>query len=425
MSDRYAETCDQILSFKDHRDPLVRRAVVELIPTLASFNTPAFTSQYLHKTMVFLLGQLKNNRDRTTSFQAIGLVAMQVKAAMAPYLDPILASVKEGLLQRGKKGAPSEESIFQCIGMLAQSVGQALTKHMHELLDLMFAYGLSPALEVALTQLGKDIPPLLPEIQGASAALSLPPSRAPAADSRALPPPLAERVLNLVSKILAGEPFVQAGAPRRQQRLERALQLPAEQRDEAQIMLALEVLGTFNFKGVFQIHRTAPPSEADDEHSLGEFVRDHVARYVDDDNPDIRRAAALSCCSILAHDPVVGQTSNNAIRLVNEVLEKLLTLAIADPGASRPLPLSLLSTSSTDSLLALLQTRRSARTRSRTSTPSLTATSPRPSASGRSSSRSTTRCTPSARSPSRSSAASRASTRRTSCRRCARRSSSS
>lgn len=52
--------------------------------------------------------------------------------------------------------------------MLAQSVGQALTKHMHELLDLMFAYGLSPALEIALTQLGKDIPPLLPEIQGES-----------------------------------------------------------------------------------------------------------------------------------------------------------------------------------------------------------------------------------------------------------------
>ncbi|BGP15830.1 hypothetical protein JCM10213_005686 [Rhodosporidiobolus nylandii] len=308
MSDRYTDSCDQILSFKDHRDPLVRRAVVELIPTLASYNHAEFTTHYLHKTMLYLLGQLKNNRDRTTSFHAIGHVAMQVKSAMAPYLDPILASIKEGLQQRGKKGAPSEESIFQCIGMLAQSVGQALTKHMHELLDLMFAYGLSPALDVALTQLGKDIPPLLPEIQ--------------------------ERVLNLVSQILAGESFVQAGAPPRYHRHHRAALPPPEQRDENQIILALEVLGSFNFKGVFQVHRAAAPADVADEHSLGEFVRDHVAPYTEDDNPEIRRAAALSCCSVLANDPVVAQTSNNAIRLVNEVLEKLLTLAIADPDAS-------------------------------------------------------------------------------------------
>ena len=173
MHDRYTEVCDQILSFKDHRDPLVRRAVVELIPTLASYNHADFTAHYLHKTMLYLLGQLRNNRDRTTSFLAIGHVAMQVKSAMAPYLDPILGSIKEGLLQRGKKGAPSEESIFQCIGMLAQSVGRALTKHMHELLDLMFAYGLSPALETALTQLGRDIPPLLPEIQGEATTLPM------------------------------------------------------------------------------------------------------------------------------------------------------------------------------------------------------------------------------------------------------------
>ena len=64
-------------------------------------------------------------------------------------------------------------------------------------------------------------------------------------------------------------------------------------------------------------------------------MRDYVVRYVEDDNPDIRRAAALSCCQVLAADPVVAQTSNHAIKLVNEVLEKLLTLAIADPGAFR------------------------------------------------------------------------------------------
>lgn len=50
--------------------------------------------------------------------------------------------------------------------MLATAVGQALTKHMHELLDLMFAFGLTSVLHATLVSLGRDIPALLPEIQG-------------------------------------------------------------------------------------------------------------------------------------------------------------------------------------------------------------------------------------------------------------------
>lgn len=68
------------------------------------------------------------------------------------------------------------------------------------------------------------------------------------------------------------------------------------------------------------------------DYSLSEFVRDCVVKYLEDDHPEIRRAAALTCCQILSADPIVAQTSNHAIKLVNEVLEKLLTLAIADPG---------------------------------------------------------------------------------------------
>ncbi|KAM0752153.1 FAT-domain-containing protein [Meredithblackwellia eburnea MCA 4105] len=305
MYDRYGPVCDQIFLYKDHRDPLVRRAVIELMPTLASYNQNTFIEQYLHKTMLYLLGQLKKDRDRTTSFHAIGHVAMHVKSAMAPYLDSILIAIKEGLQARGRKGAPSEDSIFQCVGMLAQSVGAALTKHMHEILDLMFAFGLSPSLHSALVQLGKDIPPLLPEIQ--------------------------ERMLNLISIILSGEPFVQAGSPAKHPQRDGSNHL-TEHRNETTIQLALEVLGTFNFKGIFQFGKVPSGPNSDPvEHSLSEFIRDCVVRYVEDDNADIRRAAALSCCSVLSSDPVVGQTSAHAIKLVNEVLEKLLTLAIADP----------------------------------------------------------------------------------------------
>lgn len=96
----------------------------------------------------------------------IGHVAIAVKHHMQLYLEAILASIKEALVNRGKKNSPSEGSIFQCISMCASAVGQAMTKHMHELLELMFSHGLSDPLRDALVGLAHNIPPLLPVIQG-------------------------------------------------------------------------------------------------------------------------------------------------------------------------------------------------------------------------------------------------------------------
>lgn len=65
-----------------------------------------------------------------------------------------------------KKNAPSEEPIFQCVGMLASAVGPNLTKLLHDQLDLMFDCGLSEPLRQALTAIATHIPPLLKTIQG-------------------------------------------------------------------------------------------------------------------------------------------------------------------------------------------------------------------------------------------------------------------
>lgn len=65
-----------------------------------------------------------------------------------------------------RKNAPSEEPIFQCIGMLAAAVGPNLTKLLHDQLDLMLACGLSESLRQALTAIARYIPPLLKTIQG-------------------------------------------------------------------------------------------------------------------------------------------------------------------------------------------------------------------------------------------------------------------
>lgn len=72
-----------------------------------------------------------------------------------------------------KKNAPEEETIFQCIGMLAAAVGSNLTKLLHDILDFMFAYGLSEHLRQCLTHISAHIPPLLGAIQGKRASVSV------------------------------------------------------------------------------------------------------------------------------------------------------------------------------------------------------------------------------------------------------------
>lgn len=101
---------------------------------------------------------------------------------MKPFLDSVMIQIKAGLQMRGyvylrcilidsdstnrKKNAPSEEPIFQCIGMLASAVGPNLTKLLHDQLELMFSCGLSEPLRTALVAIARHIPPLLKVIQG-------------------------------------------------------------------------------------------------------------------------------------------------------------------------------------------------------------------------------------------------------------------
>ena len=62
--------------------------------------------------------------------------------------------------------APSEAPIFQCLAMLTKAVGPMLTRQMHEVLDLMFPWGMSEPLYNALQVIAEDIPPLLRTVQG-------------------------------------------------------------------------------------------------------------------------------------------------------------------------------------------------------------------------------------------------------------------
>jgi FKBP12-rapamycin complex-associated protein len=64
MTDMYRDVCDITLRFKDSRDLLIRKTVVAIIPTLASYDPSTFAELYLRKSMSHLLSLLKKDRDK-------------------------------------------------------------------------------------------------------------------------------------------------------------------------------------------------------------------------------------------------------------------------------------------------------------------------------------------------------------------------
>ena len=292
MHDRHVQACEIVLGLKGHKEPRVRTEVVYIIPKLASYSPAAFCDGYIHKFMVFLSGQLKREKERGTSFIAIGEIATAVGSSIGPYLDGILVSVRDGLSYRARSRT-RDGSVFSCISMLAVAVGQTLTKYMEALMDPMFACGLSEALTQALVDMAHYVPPIKSQIQ--------------------------EKLLDLISLVLCGRPFKPLGCPEG-----RLPPMPAFARDwqqngithgDTEIALALQTLGSFDFKG----------------HMLNEFVRDVALRYIKNPRPEIRKAAALTCCQIYVQDPIIQQTSFHAIGVVRQVISQLLSAAIGDP----------------------------------------------------------------------------------------------
>ena len=67
-------------------------------------------------------------------------------------------------------------------------------------------------------------------------------------------------------------------------------------------------------------------------HTLNEFVRDCALPYLEHDSPTVRQEAVLASCQLFVHDPICHQTSSHSIEIVNDVLDKLLTVGITDPS---------------------------------------------------------------------------------------------
>lgn len=65
MKDAYVDTAESILLLRAHKDPLIRKTVVSLIPTLAEYDTQTFSEKFMHKAMGHLLEQLQKPAEKS------------------------------------------------------------------------------------------------------------------------------------------------------------------------------------------------------------------------------------------------------------------------------------------------------------------------------------------------------------------------
>lgn len=149
-----------------------------------------------------------------------------------------------------------------------------------------------------------------------------------------------ERLLEKLSLLLSGQNYRPTGAPLPMMRTELSLtqvssaggQYPTKNSET--IQLALDTLATFDFAGNlhFTFRRFRPISYICKGHQLNDFVRTCALPYLEDEQPEIRLRAATTCCRLFMRDASMHYKNTYSLEIINEVLEKLLMVSIADNG---------------------------------------------------------------------------------------------
>lgn len=374
----------------------IRTEITNIFLLLVRVNSEVFVEKYLHRTVYWYLQQLHKYKsqtstavksERSTIFRSIGSISRQVGSQMAPYLDAVLENIRDGLvtLSTGSgssiaaisaaasvaattcstapgailggslstalwlystpdyyeeltnqaspgiilispkgnapisallKDKPVEIAIFDCLGQLLIAIGPALTKHLQrDILDMIFTHcTLSVYMQDMLNALMENIPSLEQTINA--------------------------KLLNLLSYVLAGKPFLPPGAPSGASKMDgnasRQYRLEMLSRDtgltpstiahdpdvyaslDADVTVqALQMLANFKFAG----------------YQLNEFVLNCVVTYLDSSSPRVRQTAIYTSCSIFRSDPICTQTSVRALKAVNEVIDRIMQVLITEPHA--------------------------------------------------------------------------------------------
>lgn len=71
MQDFFQPICDATLKYRDSKEVVIRKAVITLIPNMATFNPDAFEEHYLKSCMTYILQALQKATDRDIGESAL------------------------------------------------------------------------------------------------------------------------------------------------------------------------------------------------------------------------------------------------------------------------------------------------------------------------------------------------------------------
>jgi hypothetical protein len=338
-------------SYKEHKAPIVRKAVIELLPSLATFNPDGFVSAkylsdtglprsgYLSETIEVLINALKRESGpmRQAAFISLGKLALAVGhsvAKPAAVLHAIMGEIRDGLTRKRKNDDCVEQALI-CLECLARAVKGSLEKAgtpMKQVLEEMFSAGLSPTLVKTLSTMVRELP-------GKTRTMII--RRLVQELRNILHHSASEKIGDPTQQPRGVETFmgsVTDGITLATQRLTRGISSANTTRDMGKFRwfkggegasedaqeryskevtcLALSTLSAFDL--------------SHDSLDLVPFVHDCVVPFLDDSNPMIRKAAAVSCCKLLLPADQEAPTCGRQAVVVSEVLERLLMVGIGD-----------------------------------------------------------------------------------------------
>ncbi|KAJ8946331.1 hypothetical protein NQ318_004221 [Aromia moschata] len=292
--EKFEYICLDVLQQKFSRYSYVQQTLLTILPRLAAFDKKCFVEKHLPSAMNHLFNILRGReKERTTAFITIGLIAVAVEEDIDPYVDKIMEVIKTALPRgeaTGKKRPLIDSCVFKCITFL----GLALKTHdkmdIPNILEQMLATGLTPSLTVCLRELAKRVPAHKDKI-----SLGL---------------------LRMLSQILLNKPLVHPGMPRHLSGNIISLGSSADSYETHIIVLALHTLGTFDFEG----QRLLP------------FVQRCANYFLVHEQTEIRLEAVKTTCRLLrqAIRSTAKNPSETVTKTVASVLHRLLGVGLTD-----------------------------------------------------------------------------------------------